>query len=207
MVQDRTARGAGVNVPVVVGADHDGVVWERYDFTAQDLSAATFSNCTFDGCDFSSLKLSKTRFEGCRFHECNLSNVGIDHTRFDGVAFESCKLVGLNFGLADSLVFDLSLTKCLLRYVNFSQVRWKNAVAVQCEASDSDFRGAQLIGADFRGTKFRACRFHASDLSKADFSGAEGYDLDVRTENLKKAIFSLPEALNLLAPFDLEIRG
>ena len=186
--------------------DYDGEVWERYDFTAEDLSGTTFSSCTFEGCDFSAVRLLKTRFEGCRFVESNFSNTVIDHTRFDGVVLESCKLVGLNFGSADPLVFELSVFKCLLRYVNFSQIRWKKAVVRDCEASDSDFRGAQLAGADFHGTKFRACRFHAADLQKADFSGAEGYDLDLRTENLKKAIFSLPEALNLLAPFDLEIR-
>ena len=188
------------------GKDYDGVSWDGFDFTEQILGGTTFSSCTFEGCDFSGIKLSKTRLEGCRLLDCNLSNTIVDQTRFDGVVLERCKLVGLNFGSADPLVFELSLIKCLLRYVNFSQVRWKKAVLRDCEAADCDFRGTQLAGADFRGTRFRACRFHAADLPKADFSGAEGYDLDLRTENLKKAIFSLPEALNLLAPFDLEIR-
>jgi uncharacterized protein YjbI with pentapeptide repeats len=129
----------------------------------------------------------------------------VDHTRFDGAVFEGCKLVGLNFGSADPLTFTLSLTKCLLRYVNFSQMRWKKAVVSDCDAVDSDFRGAQLAGADFSRTRFRACRFSGADLSKADFRHAEGYDLDLRTDILKKAQFSMPEALNLLAPFDLEI--
>ena len=188
------------------GMDYDGVAWEHRDFTDEDFSGTTFSSCTFEACDFSAMRFSQTRFEACRFVECNLSNVVVDHARFDGVVFETSKLVGLNFALADLLVFELAFLKCLLRYVNFSQIRWKKAVVKECEASDSDFRGTQLVGADFRGTKFRACRFHTADLSKADFSGAEGYDLDLQTENLKKAIFSLPEALNLLAPFDLEIR-
>src|SRR6185369_14557755 len=98
-----------------------------------------------------------------------------------------------------------SLTRCVLKYVNFSQLRWKKAVVTDCDAHDSDFRGAQLVGADFRKTRFRSCRFSGSDLQKANFGFAEGYDLDLRTENLKKAIFSMPEALNLLAPFELEI--
>ncbi len=191
----------------VPGTDYDDVVWSQVDFSSQRLEDTTFSACTFEGCDFSGVALRGTRFEGCRFVECNLSNTVLDHARFDGVALESCKLVGLNFGLADTLIFEVSLVKCLLRYVNFSQIRWKKAVVRDCEASESDFRGAQLAGADFRGTKFRGCRFHAADLPQADFTGAEGYDLDLRTENLKKAKFSLPEALNLLAPFDLEVKG
>ena len=185
--------------------EYDGAEWAMEDFTTKDLSETTFSSCKFTACDFSDLKLSSTRFEDCRFVDCNLSNTVVDHTRFDAVAFEGCKLVGLNFGAADPLTFGLSLHRCVLRYVNFSQLRWKKAVVTDCDALDSDFRGAQLVGADFRRTRFRACRFHAADLTRADFSHAEGYDLDLRTETLKKAVFSLPEALNLLAPFDLEI--
>jgi uncharacterized protein YjbI with pentapeptide repeats len=191
------------NPPFTPEQEWDAIAWDRQDFTSDDLSGSTFSGCTFTGCDFSGLGLSSTRFEGCRFVECNLSNVTVDHTRFDGVEFEACKLVGLNFGASDPLVFDLRLNRCLLRYVNFSQMRWKKAVVTDCNAVDSDFRGAKLPGADFSRTRFRSCRFHAADLAGADFRWAEGYDLDPRTESLRKAKFSLPEAMNLLAPFEI----
>jgi fluoroquinolone resistance protein len=192
--------------PFVTGTEYEGVAWDHYDFTAEDLSGAQFQDCTFDGCDFSGVKLSDTRFEDCRFTDANLSNTVVDHTRFDGVTFTACKLVGLNFGASDPLAFALSLDRCLLRYVNFSQLRWRQAVATDCDAQDCDFRGAKLVGADFTRTRFRSCRFTGADLSGADFSHAQDYDLDLRTENLKKAVFTMPEAMNLLAPFGLEIR-
>lgn len=187
------------------GAECDGIVWTQTDFTEADLAGTSFSNCVFTGCDFSGLRLTATRFEDCRFADANLSNTIVDHTRFDGAVFERCKLVGLNFGLSDSLTFTLSLTQCLLRYVNFSQLRWKNAVLTDCDAFDSDFGGARLERADLTRTRFRACRFTGADLSGADFSHATGYDLDVRTEKLAKAKFTLPEVLNLLGPFGVEI--
>ncbi len=187
------------------GAEYDGVVWNQTDFTEADLTGTSFSNCAFTGCDFSGLRLTSTRFEDCRFTDANFSNTVIDHTRFDSAAFARCKLVGLNFGLSDPLTFTLSLTQCLLRYVNFSQLRWKNAVLTDCDVFDSDFGGARLDRADFTRTRFRACRFAGADLSGADFSHAAGYDLDVRTEKLAKARFTLPEALNLLGPFGVEI--
>ena len=190
----------------LAGEDYEGQNWDQVDFTDGDLSRTSFTNCQFTACDFSRLVLASTRFEACRFVDCNLSNTVIDHTRFDDVVFEGCKLVGLNFGSADPLVFGLELHRCLLRYVNFSQLRWKKAVVVDCDAHDSDFRSARLEGADFRKTRFRACRFSGADLTRADFSFCEGYDLDLRTEVLKKAVFTMPEALNLLAPFDLDIR-
>ena len=186
--------------------EHDQATFDRIRFTDPDVQGTSFSRCEFKECDFSALTLSNTRFEACRFVDCNLSNTVVDHTRFDGAVFEGCKLVGLNFGSSDPLVFELALRRCVLRYVNFSQLRWKNAVVADCEVLDSDFRGAKLTGGDFTRTRFRACRFHSADLTKADFSHAEGYDLDVRTETLKKAVFTLPEALNLLAPFDLDLR-
>ena len=192
--------------PLIAATDYAGVVWTHHDFTHDDLTGTTFSSCTFDACDFSGVRLSGTRFEACRFVESNFSNTIVDHTRFDAVVLESCKLVGLNFGSADLLIFELSVSKCLLRYVNFSQIRWKGAVLTDCDASETDFRGAQMAGADLRRTRFRACRFSGANLEKADFSHAEGYDLDLRTENLKKAIFTLPEALNLLVPFDLDVK-
>lgn len=190
----------------VPGSEYEGVVWDHVDFTGEDLARAEFQGCTFTGCDFSGVRLSATRFEDCRFADSNLSNAVVDHTRFDGVTFEACKLVGLNFGASDPMTFGLALERCLLRYVNFSQLRWRKAVVRDCDAQDCDFRGSHLVAADFTRTRFRSCRFTGADLSSADFSHAQDYDLDVRTETLKKATFTLPEAMNLLAPFGLEIR-
>jgi uncharacterized protein YjbI with pentapeptide repeats len=186
-------------------AEYDSLVWNQTDFSIAELAGATFSKCTFTGCDFSGLRLASTRFEDCRFTDSNLSNIVVDHTRFDDAAFTRCKLVGLNFGLSDPLTFGLSLTQCLLRYVNFSQLRWKRAILTDCDAFDSDFGGAKLLGADLTRTRFHACRFTGADLSGADFSHATGYDLDVRTEKLTRAKFTLPEAMNLLAPFGVDI--
>jgi len=190
----------------VPGSEYEGVVWDHFDFTPCDLAEAQFVRCRFAGCDFSGVVLAATRFEDCEFEDCNLSNTVVDHTRFDGARFTGCKLVGLNFGSSDPLVFSISFEKCLLRYVNFSQVRWKGAVVTDCDALETDFRGTRAPGADFTRTRFRGCRFSGADLAGADFSHAEGYDLDLRTENLRRAVFTLPEALNLLVPFDLDVR-
>jgi len=189
----------------VPGSEYEGVVWDRFDFTHHDLTEAQFAGCRFVVCDFSSVVLASTRFEDCEFTDGNLSNTVVDHTRFDGVRFVGCKLVGLNFGASDPLVLSLAFERCVLRYVNFSQLRWKNAVVTDCDALESDFRGTRAPGADFTRTRFRGCRFSGADLAGSDFRHAEGYDLDLRTEKLKKAQFSLPEALNLLAPFDLRL--
>ncbi|MBS0627616.1 MAG: pentapeptide repeat-containing protein, partial [Verrucomicrobia bacterium] len=62
-----------------------------------------------------------------------------------------------------------------------------------------------LIEVDFKDTDLLGTIFHNSDLSKADFSGSENYEIDVRLNKVKKARFSLPEALGLLRGFDIEV--
>lgn len=194
-------------IPVEIhsGDEFDGQVWDQISFRDQDLSQVTFSHCRFVSCDFSSLVLSGTRFENCEFSECNLSNTVISNTRFDEVVLRGCKLAGLNFGAIDTLAFGLRLEGCLLRYVNFSQLRWRKAVVQDCDLHESDFRGGQYVEANFQKSRFRECRFSGANLTGADFRFAEGYDLDPRTEQLKKAKFSLPEAMNLLSPFGIDV--
>ena len=46
-----------------------------------------------------------------------------------------------------------------------------------------------------------------TNLSSADFSGAQNYQIDANENTIKKAIFSLPEALSLLSTFDIKIQG
>ena len=47
--------------------------------------------------------------------------------------------------------------------------------------------------------------FHNCDLSRSDFSGALNYSIDVRTNQVKQAKFSLPEAIALLQALDIRI--
>jgi len=81
----------------------------------------------------------------------------------------------------------------------------KKAVFSTCEISDTDFQSAGLSEADFTGTRFREARFHNTNLEKADFIQAEGYQVDPRNNQIKKAQFSLPEALSLLDYFEIEL--
>ena len=50
-------------------------------------------------------------------------------------------------------------------------------------------------------------RFAGCDLRKADFRGARGYQVQLRSNLLKAARFSLPEALRLLEELEIRIDG
>jgi uncharacterized protein YjbI with pentapeptide repeats len=70
---------------------------------------------------------------------------------------------------------------------------------------ENHFTNTCLISADFRSVDLAGTVFHNCDLSKADFSGASQYDIDPQTNKIKKAKFSLPEAVRLLRGFDITI--
>lgn len=67
------------------------------------------------------------------------------------------------------------------------------------------FTNNQLKGADFYDVDLSGTVFHNCDLTMADFSTAMQYDIDPQTNKIKKAKFSLPEAVGLLKAFDITI--
>lgn len=63
----------------------------------------------------------------------------------------------------------------------------------------------QLKGADFSGTDLKKSTFQDCDLSKADFRGAKNYFISTESNKIKKAKFSMPEAVSLLGNLDIMI--
>ncbi len=81
----------------------------------------------------------------------------------------------------------------------------KNASFKGSNLKENYFTGTSLISADFTDVDLSGTIFHNCDLSKADFSSATQYDIDPQTNKIKKAKFSLPEAVGLLRAFDIII--
>jgi len=57
----------------------------------------------------------------------------------------------------------------------------------------------------FRGSDLEGSLFHKTGLERADFSGARAYAIDPTANRIKKAKFSYPEVLTLLAPFEIVV--
>jgi len=72
-----------------------------------------------------------------------------------------------------------------------------------CVAVDVDFREADLSQADFSGTDLSDSLFLVTDLTQADLSRARNYRIDPSQNVVKKAKFSLPEAMSLLYGLDI----
>ena len=67
------------------------------------------------------------------------------------------------------------------------------------------FTNTDLYYANFTDTDLLGSRFHRCNLTRADFRDAKNYMVDLSSNIVKKAKFSLPEAVELLKSFDIEI--
>lgn len=172
---------------------------------AKNLDGYSFNECTFENCDFSESVLRNTRFCVCNFVNCNLSLIKLDGCRFQDIRFVDCKIVGAEFFKCDRTFFSVNFKNCILQYCNFSDLNMKHTSFSGSKLREGYFTNTILIGANFSDVDLTGTIFHNCDLCKADFSKAIQYNIDPQTNKIKKAKFSLPEAVGLLRAFDITI--
>jgi uncharacterized protein YjbI with pentapeptide repeats len=77
---------------------------------------------------------------------------------------------------------------------------------VACEVHNSDFEKANLSKAILTSSDFLNSTFSNTNLSLADLTDAKNYRIDPNNNNIRKAKFSLPEAITLLDSWNIEIK-
>jgi fluoroquinolone resistance protein len=175
------------------------------DFSKQSLEGQIFTFCSFNSCNFSESILRNVKFCSCTFVNCNLSLPKLDGCRFQDTQFIECKVVGAEFFKCEKTFFSVSFNKCLLQYCNFSDLNMKKTSFKGSHLKENHFTNTLLNDVDFTDVDLSGTIFHNCDLCKADFSSATRYDIDPQTNKIKKAKFSLPEAVGLLRGFDITI--
>ena len=75
------------------------------------------------------------------------------------------------------------------------------------KAHDVDFRGCDLSNGSFVLTDFQNNLFLNSKLYAADFTDAINYSINPRENDIRKGKYSMPDVINLLHYFDIEIEG
>jgi uncharacterized protein YjbI with pentapeptide repeats len=175
------------------------------NFSNKSLENHVFTGCKFFSCDFSECVLRNAKFCTSTFTNCNLSLVKLEGCRFQDVQFIDCKIAGAEFYKCEKTFFSPSFKNCSIQYCNFSDLNLKNISFAGSRLKESYFTNTCLNGADFTDADLSGTLFHNCDLCKADFSSAINYDIDLQANKIKKAKFSLPEAIRLLRRFDITI--
>jgi fluoroquinolone resistance protein len=172
--------------------------------TNETVESVRFEECIFSECRLIDNKLEKCLFIDCRFEGSILSSINPTGSRFLKPQFTRCKVMGFDWAKAAKLQ-DLVFIECQLDYSNFSSLRLPKIKMIKCSSKEARFVEADMSDGVFTDTDFQGSIFFKSDFSKADFRRAKNYEIDVTNNVLKNALFSLPEALSLLAGLEIKI--
>lgn len=173
------------------------------------LQARSFANCTFSQCQFNDSHFLKCKFYECKFIECELNNITVKGCTFFDVTFEECQLQHIFWPDAlwpkSKTASTLKFYHCNISHSSFATLNLKELILVQSLAHGVDFQGADCAGAKFQQTDFSNSLFNKTNLFAADLSQAKNYDIDIFTNTIKFAKFSMPEAMKLLNRLELEL--
>ena len=190
--------------------------WEDYaDREFRGLSAANarfhdiaFTDCTFRRCTFTGTEFADCSFTNCTFTACDLSLVRLTGTRLTDVQFVESKLLGVRWGdaaIALRLPLSVAFERSLLSDAIFADLNLRDLRMTDCVARGADFESADLTDAVLTGTDLSGARFLDTTLVGADLRGATGYAIDPLQNRLRRAKFSLPDAVALLAGLGIDV--
>lgn len=176
----------------------------RGNWNGRVLERVEFCGCKFTNCVFERTTFRDCAFEDCEFQSCDLTLASIVGTSFSSVVFLDCKLHGIAWHQA-GFSFDASFSECQLDYSSFFGMKLHKTKFTGSRLTEVTFVDAVAKDANFSRCELKGTVFLQTDLSRANFTGARNYSIDVRLNQIKGAIFDLPEAVNLLTPFGIKI--
>lgn len=173
------------------------------DFSTHSFESVEYYDNVFESCNFAEAVLRGAKFSSCTFKDCNFSLVKLDGVFIQDVQFVDCKIVGAQFFKCARTFFSAHFRGCFIHYCSFADLNMKNTSFSNSKLKECHFNDTVLTGSSFDGADLSGTIFHNSNLSKCDFSKAVNYTIDPTNNNIKKAKFSLPEAVGLLHGFDI----
>ena len=200
-----------MTVKISSEARYNDQEFKGLDLDGTRIALSEFIDCKFIDCSFVESVFKKCRFVNCDFKHCDLSLSKVPGSLFNYTCFENSKIIGVNWAQADWPISDLgqliSFLKSAINHSTFIGLSLKNIQIIDCTAVDVDFREADLSKSDFSGSDLSESLFIHTNLSEADLSQARNYLIDPGLNDLKKAKFSLPEAMSLLYNMDIILTG
>lgn len=182
----------------------EGEEFNELNFSVKATGEVEFVECRFKNIDFTSIPLKNFKFIDCCFNNCNFNNATLRGVLFRAPKFHQSKLLGMNWTEAQTLTLP-EYTECLMDFSVFQKLNLKGAKFIKCKLHEVDFYEAQAPKSEWNGSDLKDSNFSGTNLSEADFRSAIQYNINVRETNVSKAKFSMPEAINLLNPFNVII--
>lgn len=184
-----------------------GELFKGIEYMEEVFSSKEFEHCRFENCNFTSSRFDQCFFEDCVFENCNLSMIRVTNSSFRGVSFIGSKMIGVLWYESRHKAPDLRIIckDSVLNYSSFFGIDLRKCSFSDVMAVEVDFTEANLSKLVLQGAKLSGATFFHTDLRCTDFSLASGYLFNPADSQVKGAIFTLPEAINLLYSFGLKI--
>lgn len=196
-----------IDFATTMETEFEGQTFKSIVQSKATIRGKTFTDCTFTRCSFVEAIFDGCKFRSCAFNDCDLSLVRVPDSVF-AVTFTDSKVIGVNWTQAHwskNGIQYIHFTKCAVNYSNFLGLSLKKMQLFHCIAHDVDFAEADLTKADCRHTDFAESRFFHTNLTEADMRGATNYTISPLMNTIKKAKFSLPEAIQLLKGLEIQL--
>jgi uncharacterized protein YjbI with pentapeptide repeats len=190
-------------------ASFDGLTFTDLSYVQETISRKAFESCVFESCDFTESFFDACSFKDCQFNKCKLTAVNVRNSKFSDVQFHDSKVLGVDWTKAYWRGLDLGaplyFKGCLVNGSSFYGLKQPGIIFEDCRAHDVDFREAMLSRATFSGTDLTNSLFVNTTLTGANFNGATHYDIDVKQNHIKGAIFCRYEAVSLLTSLGIKL--
>jgi uncharacterized protein YjbI with pentapeptide repeats len=189
------------------GGEFDQASFTGLQLGSARLAGTRFSRCRFVRTTLSEADLERATLDDVEFADCDLSSVRLGGARLTDVTFRRCKLLGVDWSTAarsligQPLVFE----RCQLDFGIFRSANLRGSAFHDCSAREVDLVGCDLGEASLRGTNLERARFGETRLVDADLTGAYGYELDPRENDVRGLRVSLPEGAALLRIFGIVV--
>lgn len=125
----------------------EGMRFHDLDLSGLDLSNVYFRDCAFDRLDFSKSKFSDAQLVGCRMSEVDLSSAEL--------ARVTCS--------------SLHIEKSRLNATNWAESNLDGFQVVDCDLTQSSFRAANILAAEYSGGSLVGACFDMAVLCKTIF--------------------------------------
>ena len=139
-----------------------------------------------------------------RFEHCDLSNILFAESSLFRVEFISCKLVGTN--LPETILNHCRMQDCNARYLNFSMSKINQAEFTTCDLRNSDFNDCKLTSIAFTNCELVEAEFSHTPLSGIDLSDSHIEGIHVNLPDIRGAIVSTHQAMDLTSLLGLVIK-
>ena len=119
--------------------------------------------------------------------------------------FENSKLLGISWSSCVE-PFDVKFDTCNISQNSFHLLDLRKMKFIDSLISDTGFEECNLEAAIFDKCDLEQTVFISNNLQKVNFERSKNYLIDPKYNDIRKAQFSLPEALSFLSLLPIKIK-